>query len=85
MEHHNWGIGMRTLKTALAIWLAFWICDLLQFPNSALAAITAIVAIQPSLKGSLTTNKNQVIATTWLFSGSCCGLLLSGQLHSYCR
>lgn len=65
MEHHNWGIGMRTLKTALAIWLAFWICDLLQFPNSALAAITAIVAIQPSLKGSLTTIKNQVIATTF--------------------
>lgn len=61
----KWGIGMRTIKTALAIWLAFWVCDLLHFENSALAAITTIVAVQPSLKGSLTTIKNQLIATTF--------------------
>ena len=24
MQHHNWGLGMRTMKTALAIWLAFF-------------------------------------------------------------
>lgn len=40
MQHHNWGMGMRTLKTALAIWLAFGVCDLLQFSNGTLAAIT---------------------------------------------
>ena len=65
MQHHNWGMGMRTLKTALAIWLAFGICDLLHFSNGALAAITTIVAAQPSLKGSMTTIKNQLIATTF--------------------
>jgi len=65
MQYHHWGLGMRTLKTALAIWLAFWVCDLLQFQNSALAAITTIVAVQPSLKGSMTTIKNQVVATAF--------------------
>lgn len=63
--HHKWGVGMRTIKTAVAIWLAFWVCDLLDYPNGALAAITTIVAVQPSLKGSLTTIKNQIIATTF--------------------
>ena len=63
--HHKWGLGMRTLKTAFAIWLAFLVCDLLEYPNGALAAITTIVAVQPSLKGSLTTIKNQLIATTF--------------------
>ncbi|MBQ5369608.1 MAG: hypothetical protein IIU56_05310 [Peptococcaceae bacterium] len=62
---HKWGMGMRTLKTAFAIWLAFLVCDLLKYPNGALAAITTIVAIQPSLKGSLTTIKNQLVATTF--------------------
>lgn len=57
------GLGMRTLKTGLAIWLAFWFCDLLGFPNGGLAAITTIVAIQPSLRSSLKTIKNQLIAT----------------------
>ncbi len=61
----KWGIGMRTLKTAFAIWLAFWVCDLLKYPNGSLAAITTIVAVQPSLKGSLTTIKNQLVATTF--------------------
>lgn len=78
MQHHNWGVGMRTLKTALAIWLAFWICDLLQFQNSALAAITTIVAVQPSLKGSMTTIKNQLIATTF---GCCLAVIVAYYFH----
>ena len=61
----KWGMGMRTLKTAFAIWLAFLVCDLLNYPNGSLAAITTIVAVQPSLKGSLTTIKNQLVATTF--------------------
>ena len=59
MQHHNWGLGMRTMKTALAIWLAFWVCDLLQFQNSALAAITTIVAVQPSLRSEEHTSELQ--------------------------
>lgn len=77
-RYHHWGLGMRTLKTALAIWLAFAICDLLQFPNSALAPITAIVALQPSLKGSLTTIKNQLIATTF---GCCLAVIVAYYFH----
>lgn len=57
------GLGMRTIKTGVAIWLAFWVCDLLQFENSSLAAITTIVAVQPSIRSSMQTIKNQVIAT----------------------
>lgn len=78
MQHHHWGIGMRTLKTALAIWLALWLCDMLQFENSALAAITTIVAVQPSLKGSLTTIKNQLIATTF---GCCLAVVVAYYFH----
>ncbi|GEM_PF-1483491 len=77
-QHQHWGLGMRTLKTALAIWLAFAICDLLQFPNSALAPITAIVAVQPSLKGSMTTIKNQLIATTF---GCCLAVVVAYYFH----
>ena len=65
MHPEKWGMGMRTIKTAVAIWLAFWVCDLLQYPNAALAAITTIVAVQPSLKGSMTTIKNQLVATSF--------------------
>ena len=78
MQHHNWGLGMRTMKTALAIWLAFWVCDLLQFQNSALAAITTIVAVQPSLKGSMTTIKNQLIATSF---GCCLAIIVAYYFH----
>lgn len=63
MQHKTWGLGMRTIKTALAIWLALLVCDLLDFQNTTLAAITTIVAVQPSLKSSLATVKNQIIAT----------------------
>ncbi len=34
MQHHNWGLGMRTMKTALAIWLAFWVCDYCNFKTA---------------------------------------------------
>lgn len=78
MQHHTWGVGMRTLKTALAIWLAFGVCDFLQFPNGALAAITTIVAVQPSLKGSLTTIKNQLVATTF---GCCLAVVVAYYFH----
>ncbi len=64
MQQRTWGLGMRTIKTALAIWLALMVCDLLEFQNTTLAAITTIVAVQPSLKSSMKTIKNQIIATT---------------------
>ena len=76
--HHKWGVGMRTLKTAFAIWLAFLVCDLLEYPNAGLAAITTIVAVQPSLKGSLTTIKNQLIATTF---GCTMAVIVASYFH----
>ena len=76
--HHKWGVGMRTLKTAFAIWLAFLVCDLLGYPNGGLAAITTIVAVQPSLKGSLTTIKNQLIATTF---GCTMAVIVASYFH----
>ena len=49
---------MRTIKTGLAIFLALMVCDFLEFQNTTLAAITTIVAVQPSLKSSMNTIKN---------------------------
>ena len=63
--HNHLGLGMRTIKTALAIWIALSFCELLHFENSALAAITAVAAVQPSLKGTMKTTKNQLIATSF--------------------
>jgi uncharacterized membrane protein YgaE (UPF0421/DUF939 family) len=54
---------MRTLKTGLGIYLAFLICELLGFAGGTLAAITAVVGMQPSLKDSLNTIRTQVLAT----------------------
>ncbi len=59
----RWGMGMRTIKTGLSIWLAFWLSDVFTLPNATLAALTAVVAIQPSLKGSVSTAKSQLIGT----------------------
>lgn len=90
MNLRKWGLGMRTLKTALAIWLALWTCHLLNFPSNALAAITTIVAVQPSLKGSLSTIKNQLAATAcgcslavivaYFFHGSYAAIAISAIL-----
>ena len=74
MQHRTWGLGMRTIKTALAIWLALMVCDMLKFQNTTLAAITTIVAVQPSLKSSMNTVKNQIIATAF---GCCLAVIVA--------
>jgi len=56
-------LGMRTFKTGLGIYLAFFICELVGLEKGTLAAITAVVGMQPSLKSSLYTIKNQISAT----------------------
>ncbi|MFZ7103059.1 MAG: FUSC family protein [Peptococcaceae bacterium] len=56
-------LGMRTFKTGLGIYLALFICSLLGLEKGSLAAITAVVGMQPSLKGSLNTIRNQFLAT----------------------
>jgi len=56
-------LGMRTLKTGLGIYLAFFICQLFGLERGTLAAITAVVGMQPSLKSLFNTIKNQALAT----------------------
>ena len=65
MQQRTWGLGMRTIKTGLAIFLALMVCDFLEFQNTTLAAITTIVAVQPSLKSSMNTIKNEIVATVF--------------------
>ncbi|MFZ5943096.1 MAG: FUSC family protein [Bacillota bacterium] len=57
-------LGMRTFKTGVGIYFALLISNMLNLGNGELAAITALVGLQPSLKGSLNTIKNQLLATT---------------------
>lgn len=78
MTQKKIGLGMRTIKTGLAIWLAFLVCDLLNFENGGLAAITTIVAVQPSLKSSMKTVKNQVVAT---FFGCILAVIVAYYFH----
>lgn len=56
-------LGMRIIKTGIAIYLSLLICNMLGFENGSLAAITAVVGLQPSIMGSLNTIKNQILAT----------------------
>lgn len=56
-------IGARTLKTGIAVALSLAIPAFLNFPSgSVLAAISAIFALQPSVKRSINTLKDRIIA-----------------------
>jgi uncharacterized membrane protein YgaE (UPF0421/DUF939 family) len=63
-------IGARTIKTGLAVALTVFLVNILETRIDAveynivgMAAITAIIGMQPSIKGSLETFKKRVIAT----------------------
>jgi len=56
-------LGMRTIKTGLGIYFSLLICNSLGLESGALAAITAVVCMQPSLMGSLKTIKNRFLGT----------------------
>lgn len=63
-------IGARTIKTGLAITLTIFLVNILEtkvgtveYNVAGMAAITAIIGMQPSIKGSLETFRNRVIAT----------------------
>lgn len=63
-------IGARTIKTGLAVALTFFLTNLLesklgtpQYDISGIAAITAVIGMQPSIRGTLDTFKNRIIAT----------------------
>jgi uncharacterized membrane protein YgaE (UPF0421/DUF939 family) len=63
-------IGARTIKTGIAVALTVFLVNILETRIDAveynivgMAAITAIIGMQPSIKGSLETFKKRVIAT----------------------
>ncbi|NLZ29020.1 MAG: hypothetical protein GX887_08660, partial [Firmicutes bacterium] len=63
-------IGARTIKTGLAVALTFFLINILesklgapQYNISGIAAITAVIGMQPSIRGTLDTFKNRIIAT----------------------
>ena len=56
-------IGMRTLKTALAVILTLFICDLLNITNPFFATIAAIIAMETSVSGSLLIARERMYGT----------------------
>ncbi|NLA26351.1 MAG: hypothetical protein GX878_03040 [Firmicutes bacterium] len=63
-------IGARTVKTGLVVTLTVLLVNLLEakigaesYNIAGIAAITAIISMQPSIKGSLQTFRNRIIAT----------------------
>ncbi len=77
-------IGARTIKTGLVVALTIFLVNLMEtkiniveYNIAGMAAITAINGMQPSIKGSLETFKNRIIAT---FIGSIVAFLLAYTL-----
>lgn len=79
-------IGARTIKTGLAVTLTIFIVkileariDIVDNDIAIMAAITAIIGMQPSIRDSLKTFKNRIIAT---FIGTVIAVILSLTLGS---
>lgn len=62
-------IGLRTLKTVLAVWVCFLIGDIRQAGVPFYAAIAAILCVQHNMKDSFRVAKNREIAT--IIGGIC--------------
>lgn len=56
-------IGMRTFKTALAVIVTLFICDLLNITNPFFATIAAIIAMETSVSGSLLIARERMYGT----------------------
>lgn len=67
-------IGLRTIKTALAITISIVIADLLHLEYPYFVAMTAVIAMDKTALNSIMLAKNRIIGT---FFGACIGILLS--------
>lgn len=67
-------IGMRTIKTVIAVILTLIISDILKLNSPLLASIAAIMAMESSISESITTGKNRMYGT---ILGGVVGLVLS--------
>lgn len=56
-------IGMRTIKTALAVIITLFICELLDITNPFFATIAAIIAMETSISGSLLIARERMYGT----------------------
>lgn len=75
MLHKNkYKIGMRTLKTGLAVALSIVISELLNLRSPSLVGIAAIVSMQSSVNESFIAGKNRMLGT---FVGAVVGLFFS--------
>lgn len=68
------GIGMRTVKTALAVFLILLVYRLPGMDSPFYAAIAAIIAMQSSVKESFTAGKDRMLGTV---TGALAGLILA--------
>lgn len=74
-------IGLRTLKTVLAVWVCFLIDDIRKAGVPFYAAIAAVLCVQHNRKDSFRVAKNREIAT---IIGGICGmgfLLFEKSIH----
>jgi uncharacterized membrane protein YgaE (UPF0421/DUF939 family) len=56
-------LGMRTIKTAMAVAITLLICDLLNITNPFFAAIAAIIAMESSISATFSTVKDRIYGT----------------------
>lgn len=67
-------IGLRTIKTALAIAISIVIAEMLHLEYPYFVAMTAVIAMDKTALNSIILAKNRIIGT---FFGACIGILLS--------
>ncbi|KMT22535.1 FUSC family protein [Clostridium cylindrosporum] len=59
----KYGIGIRNLKTAIAVFLSIGASTLLSFKSPYLAAITSLLVMESSVVDTLRSGKNRIIST----------------------
>lgn len=80
---NNWKpkIGLRTLKTSLAVGISMLTVDLLNLHSPLFAGIGAISSMQSSVSESLKSGKNRMLGT---IVGAVVGIIFSALLpHNY--
>lgn len=56
-------LGMRTIKTAIAVAVTLLVCDILNITNPFFAAIAAIIAMESSISATFSTVKDRIYGT----------------------
>lgn len=67
-------LGLRTIKTGVALTLAIFVAQLLEIEYPFFVGMTAIISMDKTMTNSLKMGRNRVVGT---FLGACIGVLLS--------